>query len=108
LSRKLKELEKKLDVSNQRNEELQAEVTKLEWENYELKEQNEDLKKRKVLTCPVCLDPKEEWKITGCGYVLCIECIETLKEEDMFWDHPCPVCRAPIQSLGKFHPDIQS
>ncbi|KAF3399649.1 hypothetical protein DPV78_006376 [Talaromyces pinophilus] len=62
LSRKLKELEKKLDVSNQRNDELQAEITKLEWENYELKEQNDDLKKRKVLTCPVCLDPKEEWK----------------------------------------------
>jgi hypothetical protein len=108
LSRKLKELEKKLDVSNQRNDELQAEITKLEWENYELKERNDDLKKRKVLTCPVCLDPKEEWKVTGCGHVLCIECIEALKEEDMFWDRPCAVCRAPIQSLGNLHPDIQS
>ena len=46
-----------------------------------------------VLTCPLCLEPFLEPKVTPCDHVFCSSCAESL-----FRDNPsCPICRAACQ-----------
>jgi Zinc finger, C3HC4 type (RING finger) len=101
LDNKVKKLENRLLASNQENEVLKR-------QNEQLTEQNDQLKKCKALICSICMDPKEEWKILGCGHMLCLGCVHDLKDCNLFWDCPCPMCRKPIQLCADCYPDLQS
>jgi hypothetical protein len=56
-------------------------------------------KPREERKCPVCLDALKGCML-GCGHQLCPGCAELFKARSL----PCPLCRAPVQTVTRFFP----
>ncbi|KAJ5593092.1 hypothetical protein N7537_009996 [Penicillium hordei] len=97
--RKVEDLDQKVEDLSQEVEKLEKQVQDLQRELLLQNDRHqEELSRRRILECKICLEQPDGWHYLLCGHMLCEPCAKRIGQ------NPCPFCRTRFSGFVYCYP----